>query len=86
MEIDALLTLATIVVCFSMLMFTRLAADGVLLSGVVFLMLLGVLSVDDALAGFANEGVATVAILYVVAYALSATGLVSWMSQSVFGG
>jgi di/tricarboxylate transporter len=85
MEIDSLLTLATIVVCFSMLIITRLAADGVLLSGVVFLMLFGVLSVDDALAGFANEGVATVAILYVVAYALSATGVVSWMSQSLLG-
>jgi di/tricarboxylate transporter len=85
MEIDALLTLTTIVVCFSMLIFSRLAADGVLLSGVVFLMLFGVLSVDDALAGFSNEGVATVAILYVVAYALSATGVVSWMSQSVLG-
>jgi di/tricarboxylate transporter len=85
MEIDALLTLTTIVVCFSMLIFSRLAADGVLLSGVVFLMLFGVLSVDDALAGLSNEGVATVAILYVVAYALSATGVVSWMSQSVLG-
>ena len=85
MEIDALLTLTTIVVCFSMLIFSRLAADGVLLSGVIFLMLFGVLSVDDALAGFSNEGVATVAILYVVAYALSATGVVSWMSQSVLG-
>jgi di/tricarboxylate transporter len=85
MEIDSLLTLATIVVCFSMLIITRLAADGILLSGVVFLMLFGVLSVDDALAGFANEGVATVAILYVVAYALSATGVVSWMSQSLLG-
>jgi di/tricarboxylate transporter len=85
MEIDALLTLTTIVVCFSMLIFSRLAADGVLLSGVVFLMLFGVLSVDDALAGFANEGVATVAMLYVVAYALSATGVVSWMSQSILG-
>jgi di/tricarboxylate transporter len=85
MEIDALLTLTTIVVCFSMLIFSRLATNGVLLSGVVFLMLSGVLSVDDALAGFSNEGVATVAILYVVAYALSATGVVSWMSQSVLG-
>ncbi|MFQ3322289.1 MAG: di/tricarboxylate transporter [Pseudomonadales bacterium] len=85
MEIDSLLTLATIVVCFSMLIFTRLAADGVLLGGVVFLMLFRVLSVDDALAGFSNEGVATVAILYVVAYALSATGVVSWMSQSILG-
>lgn len=85
MELDALLTLTTIVVCFSALIFTRLAADGVLLSGVVFLMLFNVLSVDDALAGFSNEGVATVAMLYVVAYALSATGVVSWMSQSVLG-
>jgi di/tricarboxylate transporter len=85
MELDSALTLTTIIVCFSMLIFSRLAADGVLLGGVVFLMLFGVLSVDDALAGFSNEGVATVAMLYVVAYALSATGVVGWMSQSLLG-
>ncbi|MEH6551008.1 MAG: SLC13 family permease [Pseudomonadales bacterium] len=85
MDINSWLTLLTIGGCFTLLMFSRLPADAVLIGGVVVLLLGGVLGVEDALAGFSNEGVATVAVLYVVAHALNATGVVSWLSQGILG-
>ena len=62
-------------------MFTRATADAVLLGGVAVLLACNVISVDQALAGFANEGVATVGILRVVAHALSSAGAVPWYLQ-----
>ena len=85
MEFEALLTLLTILGCFAVLLFTRLATDVVMMGGVSLLVVAGVLSVPEALAGFANEGVATVAILFVVAHALNATGALGWISQAVLG-
>jgi Na+/H+ antiporter NhaD/arsenite permease-like protein len=44
-----------------------------------------VLSVDEALAGFANPGVITVAVLYVVVTGLTETGAVGWIGQALLG-
>ena len=38
----------------------------------------GVVSVEEGLAGFANEGLLTVAVLFVVAAGISATGGLDW--------
>ena len=64
---------------------TRLAADIVLVAGVTILLLSGVLTPPEALAGLANEGMATVAVLYVVAAALRETGAIGWIVQGVLG-
>jgi di/tricarboxylate transporter len=82
---DAWITLFTIVACFGALSLTRLPADVILLGGVGVLMLLDVLSVQSALIGFSNEGVATVGVLYVVAHALTAAGAVEWLSSGMLG-
>lgn len=85
MTLDAALTLATIAGCFGCLVFTRWPADAVLLAGAAVLMVTGVLPVSAALEGFANEGVATVGVLYIVAQGLYSTGAVSWLSQGMLG-
>lgn len=51
----------------------------VFFSVLVILMLTGILTVDEALEGFANEGVHTVALLFIVAGAVQKSGLIDQM-------
>ncbi|HMC11644.1 MAG TPA: SLC13 family permease, partial [Pirellulaceae bacterium] len=70
---------------FLMLAFTSLAPDLILLSGVLVLLLVGVLSPAEALGGFANEAMVTVAVLYVVGAGVQQTGGVDAIAKIVFG-
>lgn len=82
---EAIQTLLIIAGCFGLLVFTRLPADVVLLGGVAILIFLEILTPAQALAGAASEGLATVAVLFVVAQGLADTGVVSWISNSLLG-
>ncbi|GAB3379789.1 SLC13 family permease [Spongiibacter taiwanensis] len=83
--LDAWITLAVITACFGALIFTRRPADMVLCGGVTILLLLGVLTPAEALVGMSNEGMVTVGVLFIVAQALSETGVVSWISNNILG-
>lgn len=85
MEIAAYLAIASVLFCFAALMFTRYAPDVILMGGVTFLLVLGVLTPAEALSGFANEGMITVALLFIVAQGLSQTGGASWLAGSLLG-
>ena len=82
---EALQTLAIIAGCFGLLVFSRYPADAVLIGGVALLVLLDILTPQEALAGMSNEGMITVGVLFVVAQGLVKTGVVSWISQSLLG-
>ncbi|MBU73389.1 SLC13 family permease [Spongiibacter sp.] len=85
LTIDAWITLTVIVGCLLALVFSRRPADMVLCGGVVILLLLDILTPKEALAGMSNEGMITVGVLFVVAQALSETGVVSWISNNLLG-
>src|SRR5688572_15990586 len=70
----AWLTLGTIFAIFAILIATDAPTDMVLLGAIVVLTVAGVLSPKEALAGFSNEGIITIAVLYVVVAGLEATG------------
>ena len=57
-----------------LLTFKRYAPDMVLMGGLSLLLVGGVLTPHEALEGFANEGLVTVAVLYIVAEGLRQTG------------
>lgn len=78
-------TLAVIGGCFSLLLSTRWPADAILVAGVAILMFLGIITPQEALAGMANEGMATVGVLFVVAEALALTGVVAWIADVLLG-
>lgn len=82
---EAWVSVAVIVLNILLLVFTRIGADIVLVSGVTLMMLLGILSPDEALSGLANEGMVTVGVLYVVIAGLRETGGVNWLGQRLFG-
>lgn len=71
---DAGITAGIVLLAFTVLFLTNVAADAVLLSAAIALMLFGVLSPADMLSGFSNLGLATVGVLFVVASALTRTG------------
>lgn len=82
---EAWLTVGVLVAVFGILSLTRAAADMVFLGGLVVLLLAGVVSPREAFAGLANEGVITLAVLYVVVVGLQETGAIRWIGRSVLG-
>ncbi|ARN72902.1 SLC13 family permease [Oceanicoccus sagamiensis] len=82
---EAFQTLAVIAFCFGLLVFSRYPADAILVAGVALLTLLNIITAEEALVGMSNEGMATVAVLFVVARGLAQTGVVGWVSNSLLG-
>lgn len=84
MSIDLLLTVAVLFGCVATLIFTRAAPDIVLMGGLTLLLGGGVVGPADGLAGFANEGTITVAVLYVVAAGMRETGALDVVVRGLF--
>ena len=82
---DAWITLAVVLATLGVLIAVRISADVVLVAGLTSLMILGVLSPEDALSGLANPGLATVGVLYVVAAGLVNTGAVHAIGAILLG-
>lgn len=61
------------------------APDAVMLFQMVVLMVLGILTPKDAVAGFANEGMLSVAVLFVVAAAVQETGALDVLARRLLG-
>jgi di/tricarboxylate transporter len=85
MSVAALLTLAVLVAALGAMLSQRATPDLALLGGVVVLMLAGVVGPVDALSGFANAGMITVAALFVVAAGLRETGAVTILTGGLLG-
>jgi di/tricarboxylate transporter len=71
---QAWLTVGVIGLVFAALLATEAATDVVLTGAVTILLVAGVLAPKEALAGLANEGIVTIAVLYAVVAGLDATG------------
>ncbi|MCW8194187.1 SLC13 family permease [Proteobacteria bacterium 005FR1] len=82
---DVSLTLLTLAAVLGTLMTTRVSADLVLMAALAVLLIAGVLTPVQALSGFANPGVITIATLYVVAAGLKETGAVQWIARLLLG-
>jgi di/tricarboxylate transporter len=79
------ITLVVVLILFGLLTITSLSADVILMSGVLALVLCGILSPGEALVGLSNEGMVTVALLYVVGAGVRETGGVDWIAKGLFG-
>lgn len=85
MGINAWITLGVVVATLALLTRTRTPPWLVLMGGVTILLTLGVLTTPQALAGFSNEGMLTVAALYIVAAGLRETGGLGGAVQNLLG-
>ncbi|MEA5446892.1 SLC13 family permease [Gammaproteobacteria bacterium AB-CW1] len=85
MGFEAWVTIAVLALLLGLLVFSRLAVDVLFVAALAALLVFGVIGPDQALAGFANEGLATVAVLYVVVAGLRDTGATQWIAARVLG-
>ncbi len=85
MEWEAWLTISVILLCFVAMASNRVAPDIALMGGVTVLLLSGILTPAEAFLGLSNEGVITVAVLYVVVTGLKETGAIAWLGQRLLG-
>lgn len=85
MLVSAWVTCFTILTVVGLLIFTRYPADVVFMAGLSVLILLNIVPLQDALSGFSNTGMFTVAVLYVVVAGLKETGSIHWIVKSLLG-
>ena len=84
MTLAAALTLA-VVVGVTIAMARDVAPDFSMFVGLCILVVMGVVTPTDAVAGFASPALATIAVLFVVAAALRDTGALTLLSRLFFG-
>ena len=84
-QID-LIAVSLVLICSLLLLASnRFPADTVLLGALGLLMVSGILTPSEALAGLANPGMVTIAVLYVVVSGLRETGAIAWLSRLLLG-
>ncbi|MCE2725878.1 MAG: SLC13 family permease [Planctomycetaceae bacterium] len=74
-----------VLVTLGLLLFVQRAPDMVMIGGVVLLLAAGVIAPDEALKGMSNEGMITVAALFVVAAAVERTGALAVLVDRALG-
>ena len=84
-SVDLWLAVAVVVGVFAALAATRLAPYLVLLAGLTVLLVSGVIDSQQALVGFANEGMITVGLLFVVASGMRESGLTALVVEAFLG-
>ncbi len=70
---------------FAALISDRVGADMVMVSALTLLMASEIISIEEGVAGFANEGLLTVLVLFVVAAGISHTGALDWYMGKLLG-
>ena len=79
LSFHAWIVIATIILVFGLMLFTKLAPDFVFLGGMTILMVTGALPVDKVLSGFSSSSVVLVGALFVVIAGLVHTGVMQWI-------
>lgn len=85
MSWQAWTTVGVILAMVLVLIRGRYGPDVVVVGAVALLVFLGVLTPSEALDGMANQGMATIAVLYVVVCGLTETGAVRWIGSVLLG-
>jgi di/tricarboxylate transporter len=78
-------TLGTLLLVVILMTVLRLSPDLVLLGALTLLLVVGVVDTSDALSGFSNEGLITVAVLFVVADGLNRTASLAFLGRQLLG-
>ncbi len=85
MEFEAIFVLSVILLCLFFLQLTNFSPDVIFIGGLTLIFVFGIIPVNEALVGFANEGMLTVAALYVVAAGMKETGAIQYVIQYFLG-
>lgn len=87
MSLEMIFVLILLLTMFAALVLEVARPDMVIFSVLIILLLSGILTVDEALSGFSNEGMLTVALLFIVAGTVQKSGLMDqtmgkWLQNS----
>jgi di/tricarboxylate transporter len=85
MDWQAWFSVGVVGLIFGLLIGTSLAPDVILIAAVTLLLLSGILTPGEALSGMSNEGMITVAVLFVVGAGVVETGAITWIAEKLFG-
>ena len=83
LDTNLILVLAIIVIAMGLFISGKLRVDLIALCVLVALLVLGLVSTDQALYGFTNPATATIAAVFIVSAGLARTGLVGWVGRYV---
>jgi di/tricarboxylate transporter len=78
-------TVALVVSAVLLMSLTRLTPDLIMMGAMALLLVLGILTPDQALAGFSNSGLITVAAMFIVAAGLRSTGAIDMLVNRFLG-
>ena len=84
-DLNAWITIVTVLTMFTVLMFTKLRADVVFVGAIGVLLVTGVLDAKDALSGFSSSSVVVIGVLFVVVAGLTYTGVLQWIVKNLLG-
>ena len=84
-NLDAWITIATVLSMFSILLFTKWRSDVVFLGAIGVLFVTGVLDAKEAFSGFSSTSVITVGVLFVVVAGLTYTGVLQCIVRYLLG-
>ena len=85
MTLEGWIVLGIIMLCLTFLVGTAISVDIILFAGLAVIFIIGIIPAEEALSGFSNEGMLTVAVLYIVAAGLKETGAIHFIVQKVMG-
>lgn len=77
--------IAVILLCLVLLISTRISADIVFIGGLTLLIVGQVIPPSEILVGFSNQGMLTIAALYVVAAGMKETGAIQFVVNKIIG-
>ena len=84
-NIDAWITIVTVLGMFTILLFTKLRTDLVFLGAIGILYVTGVLDAKEAYSGFSSTSVVVIGVLFVVVAGLMHTGVLQWIVKHLLG-
>jgi di/tricarboxylate transporter len=85
MGFEGFFVLTLIGFCLILLLFSRIPPDVVFIGALTLIIVFNIIPVTEALSGFSNEGMLTVAALYVVAIGMKETGAIHFIIQKLLG-
>ncbi|MEX0995390.1 MAG: SLC13 family permease, partial [Balneolaceae bacterium] len=85
MGFEAWAVLGIIFFCFVLLVFTKISPDVIFLGGLTVIIVGQIAEPAEALSGFSNQGMLTVAALYIVAAGMKETGAIQFVVNRLLG-
>lgn len=85
MPLTSWFSITLVLSLIGLLALTSLPADMILLGGLTVFIVTGIISPESALSGFSNEGMITVAVLFIVVAGIRETGGISYIANRLLG-